>query len=397
MDPVAAAPVVGPAAVAAVRAAELVASDAPHLALAAVSLVLAVLGLWLVGAVLLSAIRTVVVPRGERPVLTAVVFLTVRRVMDPWLRRGTPARHERLLRRYAPLSLMALAGTWGLLVIIGFTPVHWAVGELSWLDALQVSGSSLTTLGFLSADPTPARLVEVVEAFIGLGLVGLLISFLPAIYAAYSQREQLVAQMASRAGEPPTVDTFLARMQRIRGLIKLDDTWESWEQWFAAVEETHTSYPALVYFRSGDDRSWLTAAGCLLDSASFYQAALDVPRSSAAALCIRSGFLCLREVADQFLIPYDPDPAPDDPISISRSEFDEVWEELERTGLPMVADRDQAWRDFAGWRVNYDMALLGLCAMVEPPAAPWSSDRVDPVPRPPLRQARALRRAAKAE
>jgi hypothetical protein len=372
------------------------AMDPADLGLAVVSTVLALLGLWLVVVVLLSAIRTVVVPRGERPVLTSVVFLTVRRVMDPWLRRCSPARRERLLRRYAPLSLVALAGSWGLLVIIGFTPVHWAVGELSWIDALQVSGSSLTTLGFLSAEPTPARLVEVVEAFIGLGLVGLLISFLPAIYAAYSQREQLVAQMASRAGEPPRVEAFLARMQRIRGLIKLDETWESWERWFAQVEETHTSYPSLVYFRSGDDRSWLTAAGCLLDSASVYLAAVDVPRSSAAALCLRSGFLCLREVADQFLIPYDPDPAPDDPISVTRAEFDACWDELAAVGLPMVADRDQAWRDFAGWRVNYDMALLGLCALVEPPTAPWSSDRVSPVPRHPLRQAKALRRAARA-
>ncbi|UDY36004.1 potassium channel family protein [Dermatobacter hominis] len=371
------------------------AAEAADVAMAGASLVLALLGLWLVVAVLLSAIRTVVVPRGERPVLTSIVFLTVRRVMDPWLRRCTPARRERLLRRYAPLSLVALAGSWGLLVIVGFTPVHWAMGELNWIDAIQVSGSSLTTLGFISAEPTPARLVEVVEAFIGLGLVGLLISFLPAIYAAYSQREQLVAQMASRAGEPPSVGTFLARMQRIRGLIKLDDTWEAWEGWFAAIEETHTSYPALVYFRSGDDRSWLTAAGCLLDSGSVYLAAVDVPRSSAAALCLRSGFLCLREVADQFLIPYDPDPAPDDPISITRAEFDACWDELAEAGLPMVADRDQAWRDFAGWRVNYDTVLLSLCALVEPPPAPWSSDRVHPVPRHPIRQARALRRAAR--
>src|SRR5689334_317477 len=139
------------------------ATEVADAAKAGASVVAVALGLWLVVAVLLSAIRTVVVPRGERPVLTSIVFLTVRRVMDPWLRRCTPARRERLLRRYAPLSLVALAGSWGLLVIIGFTPLHWAVGELSWIDALQVSGSSLTTLGFLSAEPTPARLVEVVE------------------------------------------------------------------------------------------------------------------------------------------------------------------------------------------------------------------------------------------
>jgi hypothetical protein len=26
----------------------------------------------------------------------------------------------------------------------------------------------------------------------------------------------------------------------------------------------------------------------------------------------------------------------------------------------MKPDRDQCWRDFAGWRVNYDAALIGV-------------------------------------
>lgn len=352
-------------------------------------------GLWLVAATLLSAVRTVVVPRGERPALTAFVFLAVRKLMEPVLVRASPHRREQLLRRYAPLSLMTLAGSWGLLVIVGFLPLHWALGELTWIDALLVSGSSLTTLGFLSAEATPARLVEIAEAFIGLGLVGLLISFLPAMYAAYSDRERLVSQMASRAGEPPTVANFVVRMQRIRGIDDLDPAWEAWEGWFAQLEETHTSYPALVYFRSGDRRSWLTAAGCVLDSAAMMLAAVDLPQSAPAALCLRTGFLCLREVADQFLVSYDPSPKPGDPIVVTRSEFDRCWEELAAAGVPLVPDRDRAWRDWAGWRVNYDGALMGLVALVEPPPAPWSSDRFEPQPRRVLHQTMALRRSAR--
>lgn len=363
---------------------------------AVLSVLLVVAGLWLVVVVLLSALRTVVVPRGERPMLTALVFLSVRKVLEVPLRRAGPGRREQLLRRYAPVSLMLLSGTWALLVIIGFTPVHWAIGDLGWLDALQVSGSSLTTLGFLSADPAPARLVEILEALIGLGLVGLLISFLPAIYGAYSQREKLVAQLSSRAGQPPMVSTFIVRMQRIRGLDDLDDTWAEWEDWFSDVEETHSSYPSLVYFRSGEQRSWLTAAGTLLDAAAMFQSAVAIEGSAAAALCLRSGFLCLREVADQFLIPYAPEPLPGDPISVTRAEFDECWEHMEAADVPLVDDRDQAWRDWSGWRVNYDGALLGLCALIEPPAAPWSSDRVEPVKRRVMASAWRMKRSVRA-
>ena len=44
-------------------------------------------------------------------------------------------------------------------------------------------------------------------------------------------------------------------------------------------------------------------------------------------------------------------------------------------GLRLNRDRDQAWRDFAGWRVNYDTALVSLASLVMAPYAPRSSDR----------------------
>ena len=43
--------------------------------------------------------------------------------------------------------------------------------------------------------------------------------------------------------------------------------------------------------------------------------------------------------------------------------------------MPLKADRDQAWRDFSGWRVNYDAVLLALANLTGAPPAPWSSDR----------------------
>ena len=45
------------------------------------------------------------------------------------------------------------------------------------------------------------------------------------------------------------------------------------------------------------------------------------------------------------------------------------------TGIAVRADRDAAWADFQGWRVNYDLALVGIAALVMAPYAPWSSDR----------------------
>ena len=91
---------------------------------------------------------------------------------------------------------------------------------------------------------------------------------------------------------------------------------------------------------------------------------------------LRTGFLALRRIADYFGIAYDPDPRPDDPITVSRREFDLLCVELEAAAVPLKPDRDQAWRDFAGWRVNYDEVLVALCALTMAPPAKWSSDRL---------------------
>ncbi len=100
-----------------------------------------------------------------------------------------------------------------------------------------------------------------------------------------------------------------------------------------------------------------------------------VPRSWRAELCLRAGYLTLRRIADTYDVAYDDDPAPTDPISITREEYDAVVDELVAVGVRVKGDRDQAWRDFAGWRVNYDTVLLSLCSLLMAPFAPWSSDR----------------------
>jgi hypothetical protein len=48
---------------------------------------------------------------------------------------------------------------------------------------------------------------------------------------------------------------------------------------------------------------------------------------------------------------------------------------LVAVGVRVKDDRDQAWRDFGGWRVNYDAPLLALCGLHMAPAGQWSSDR----------------------
>jgi len=334
-------------------------------------------GVLLVLTALDSAVRTFVLPRGAVVPYTRLVFVAIRRLFDLRLRfaRSYEAR-DRVMAMYAPLSLLILPATWLVLVIAGFTAMFRALNVPTWRDAFTTSGSSLFTLGFVRPPDLPTTALAFADATIGLGLVALLIAYLPTIYNAFSRRERAVAALDTRAGTPPSAVDLLIRAHRIGRLDELDDLWVGWQEWFAEVEETHTSLAVLVFFRSPQpDRSWVTASGAVLDSAAFVNSTIDVPWSPEAGLCVRAGYLALRAIGDFFGVPYDPDPAPTDPVSIAREEFDDACATLAGAGVPLKADRDQAWRDFVGWRVNYDAVLLTLAALTVAPYAPWSSDR----------------------
>jgi hypothetical protein len=348
----------------------------------------ALLGVALVAWTLMSALKAVVVPRAIVTTLTRVHFRALRWVVDRFARpRHSFARRDAALAIYAPLSLVLLPATWVVLITIGFTFIFWGTGVDPWQEALAISGSSLVTLGFERPEGTAREVLAVAEAAIGLGLVSLMISYLPTIYGAFSKREALVGMLEVRAGLPPSTTELLVRYQRIGWIDRLeDDLFSRWEQWFIEVEESHTSQAALVFFRSPHpERHWLTAAGCVLDTAAIADSTLARPYDARGPVMLRTGFFCLRRIADFYGIPYDPDPQPDAPISITRRDFDLLCVELQAAGVELKPDRDQAWRDFAGWRVNYDAALLGLCSLVQAPPAKWSSDRMAPLTsRPPI-------------
>lgn len=277
---------------------------------------------------------------------------------------------------YAPVALVILPLAWLSLEVVGFTLLFQGLTGSSFGDAYHLSGSSITTLGFAPAEGVVARTVAFGEAAVGLFLVALLISYLPTLYSSFSRREVMVATLATRASTPPSARDFMIRHHAIGWLDDLTPFWLAWERWFAEIQESHTSYPMLVFFRSPEpDASWITSAGAVLDSASFYIAAVNPSDGGPAAVCVRAGYLALRSIADYFGIPYDPDPSPSDPIAVTRAEFDEMYDDCLGEGLGLPVDREQAWVDFAGWRVNYDTVLIALADLTMAPYAPWSSDR----------------------
>jgi hypothetical protein len=326
---------------------------------------------------IISATRTFVLPRSAPDRISYAVFRSVRKLFDLRMRHmQTYSDRDRIMAMYAPTALLLLTVTWLTTTVIGYMGMFWALGNHTFRAAFMFSGSSLLTLGFAPPADLPATLLAFAEAATGLILVALLIAYLPTMYSAFSRREQAVTRLEIQAGSPPSAVNMLERFQRLGQIDKLAVQFIPWETWFVDLAESHTSLAALVFFRSPKpEHSWVTAAGAVLDAAAMTNSVLTSPQSYHASLCIRAGYLALQNVADYFGIAYDPHPQPSDPISISRTEFDAALDRMLVSGVPIKEDRDQAWRDFSGWRVNYDRVLIALAYLTMAPEAPWSSDR----------------------
>lgn len=115
---------------------------------------------------------------------------------------------------------------------------------------------------------------------------------------------------------------------------------------------------------SNPERNWLAAAETALDTAALVDATRVTPQTGQADTMIRAGYLALRSIADFYRIEQEVPADKHDTLSVSRPKFDELLDDLERRGIELERDRDLIWRDYAGWRMNYDNAISGLSDLV---------------------------------
>ena len=339
-----------------------------------------IVGLLLQLLILDAAIRTFLLPRVANVRLSRWVAKLVGAIFRMIARtsKSYPVR-DRILSLYASIVLLSYQTLWLVVSLLAFSLGFIAAGAPSFFLALKLSGSSLFTLGTTTAQGDLAVL-QFIEAAVGLTLLALLIAFIPTLYSAFQRREFSVSRLSVRAGIPATPWGVLEIAKSVESFERLDELWREWEQWFIEVGETHTTLPILNYYRSPNaNQTWIGSAATVLDAAALFNAAVDAKPSPTAGLCIRSGWLTLRRLADYFKIPYPTNLHRSIPIAISREEFDIVLERLERSGVALVADREAAWLDYVGWRVNYDAIIEACYHLFNCPRTDWTEAAVQPL------------------
>jgi hypothetical protein len=342
-----------------------------------IRVLVAVAGIITVITALASAARTVVLPRATPARVARIAFLIVRGVLrrlGRWAaRHGHDRTREDLLALQGPFGLFAQIALWTLLVATGFAAVLWALDDkgASWpgiRDAVRESGSAITTLGLVHPSHVGAEFVAYAEAGVGLTLLALAITYLPTIYGAFSRREALVAKLTVRSGAPPTPTALLQRSWQLARLDRMEEVWNSWEEWFIDIGESHTSFPQLTFFRSPRlATSWVTAAVAILDASAVARHGLDVPVDSRAVLTTQAGIDALDLVGEFLGVPEVHEERP----QLDAAVFYAGLDELAAAGLPVVEDRQVAWERFAAERVRYERPALTLADLADAVPTDW--------------------------
>lgn len=326
------------------------------------------------------AIRTFMVPAGAPPLINRVIFRFTQAIFNAAIRPvRSEARRHGILSLYAPISLLAVLATILGLIGLGYTLTYYGAGIKPIVRAFLYSASALSTLGFESpGNNFWVIALSAVEALTVATIVALLIGYLPGIYSSYQQREQAVNSLDQLAGARPdgikVIDAYLDTYDA----AKLGDLWQQWLAWFADLASSGSTLSGELYLRSSSwDRSWICAAGAILDAAALVDSSLELATDPAAERLIRNGSRALQQVLEPLHLQCPAQAKwPETPINITQAEFDDAYDHLQTAGLPMKSDKAAAWKTFAQHRVHYECALMTLIRLKKPPrGARWTTDR----------------------
>jgi hypothetical protein len=338
--------------------------------------------------VLWDAFETVILPRRVTRVfrLARVFLRSIWKIWSPVARLiHSGKRRETYLSFFGPISLLMLFALWAWSLVLADAILQWAAGSAVVVSSgghagfradFYLSGTTFFTLGLGDVVPQTiwARGLCMIEAGTGFGFLAIVISYLPTLYGAFSQREVNISLLDARAGTPPTAAELLRRHGRRRVLDSLGEYLRAWEIWSAQLMESHLTYPVLCFFRSQhDNQSWIAGFTAILDVCALIIAYGEGEAKWQAQLTFAIARHAVADLAEILKIapraPQD-DRLPPADLAYVRGLLVECG-----GGVPGCADTDDL--KLKELRVMYEPYLNGLSHLLMMPMPSWG---VHPVP-----------------
>ena len=340
-------------------------------------------------AVALDAFQTIILPRrpAGRLRITRLFFILT---WTPWRalapRIGNMKAREQAYSVYGPLSLLLLLVVVGAAAAGGVCAVLLCDGvavcgcdaraEATWLATLrhrsvcERDDAVYAGAGRCGSAALAARALIICESGVGLGLVALVIGYVPVLYQAFSRREVSVALLDARAGSPPTSTELLRRHAFEGGEEALTVLLAEWERWSAEILESHISYPILCYYRSQhDNQSWLSALVAVLDSCALLISIMEGTPARQAQLTFAMARHALIDLGHVFHLEGKAKEA-EAQDRLPAVEFARLCEVLGDIGMRMCGDPASASR-LRAIRVLYEPHAIALSEYLRMPLPTW--------------------------
>jgi len=264
-------------------------------------ILISMLGLWFLFLILLSMSRIALINRHYRDFFAEMTDRVVHTSVSLRLRgnRDTIAVHSTLLWLF-PCYLLCLILVYFAGAMVAFALLYWGTGAAStWHQSLLASGSALNTLGFAVPATIAGQWLAIPEGALGLGIVVFLFTFIPGYQAVIRAREDKTSWLYVRTGDRPTGVSLLEWCQRAGIARNMRDVWESWEDWFRMLGDTHSVLPMLSMSPSvQNNQSWVLAAAAVLDAATLAASSMNTEDAESARICVRTGTRAFLAIAD---------------------------------------------------------------------------------------------------
>ena len=347
--------------------------------------IIALLGLMLLLTVLWDAFEVIILPRRvTRRFRLARLFYRFTWTLWSSVARliRNDKRRETYLSIFGPLSLLLLLAVWASGLVAGFALMHrglattlnLATGVAHFSTYIYLSGTTFFTLGL--GDVTPldpvGRALVVVEAGIGFGFLAAVISYLPILYQAFSQREVSISLLDARAGSPASAGELLRRNGG--NISELYQLLHDWERWSAELLESHLSYPILAYFRSQHtNESWLEALTAILDACALVMSGVTDGPVRQAQLTFAMTRHAVVDLAQIFI----KSPQALAPDRLPPSSLSELRKMLAEAGVTLQED-GTAERKLRELRQMYEPYVQALSEYLQMALPPWFRATVKP-------------------
>jgi hypothetical protein len=295
-------------------------------------------------------------------------------------RTSHPRRREALLGSFGPAIVLVYLAIWLLLLLFGYGLIVNALAAqirphpAGLMTSVYVAGTSLFTIGFgdYVGMTTVARLLTLVSAATGLGVLAVVVTFLFSLYGAFQRREVAVVTLEASAGAPPSGVTLLETYAAAGIVDELPALFQRWQEAAAEILDSHLAYPVLAYFRSSHDNdSWVSSLGAVMDATTLVLTTIDGTASPVthgvkgwAKLSRAVLGHCIEDMVIYFRLADHHD------AGVDLADYRVARERLEIAGYRLRPEED-GWAAFREMRAEYASRVNALAIYYASPPAQW--------------------------